>query len=226
MPDHRSSPTYTQEEVTEILKRALKQQSLNNQALTHDDLVEMAREVGIDRQALESATADLAQSRAVEMTRDAQASELAAERSRLLNRFVASLLTYVVVNAMLYFIDMRFSGGTWYFWVLMGWGLGLLLELRRVFMAPDILARRKARELRLAEKEQRRALRAASRGRFSLPTNVQAASDAAAAGAREFETAVQAGVAALLTVAARKIQAHAERTTAAGGQAGRPHGGR
>ena len=48
-------PTYTPEEAAEILKRALKQQSMKDQGLSHDELVEMAAEVGIDRGALETA---------------------------------------------------------------------------------------------------------------------------------------------------------------------------
>src|SRR6266498_851360 len=109
MPDPDSKRTYSQEEVTEILKRALRQQSLRNQNLSHDELVEMAGEVGIDREALEAATTDLAQTRAEELARQNEARELADERSRLFNKFVSSLLTYVIVNAILYFVDRRRS---------------------------------------------------------------------------------------------------------------------
>jgi chemotaxis protein histidine kinase CheA len=225
MPERPPTPTYTQEEVTEILKRALKQQSLDKQVLTHDELVEMAGEVGIDRAALESATADLAQSRANELARESHTRELAEERARLLGRFASSLVTYVVVNAMLYFIDLRFTGGTWFYWVLLGWGLVLLVQLRRIFLAEDILAKRKIRELRRAERQQRRAWKRERFARFQ-PHFGAGTSDVAAAGAREFEAAVQSGVAALLSVAARKIQAHAERTAAAGGSVARPQRGR
>jgi len=225
MPGSPSKPTYTQEEVTEILKRALKQQSLDKQVLSHDELVEMAREVGIERDALESATADLAQTRADEMARETYAHEIVTERARLLGRFASSLVTYVVVNAMLYFIDLRFTGGTWFYWVLMGWGLALLLQLRRVFLAEDILEARRMRELRRAEKRERLALKSAAWRGFQVS---RPGADAAPPErvAREFEAAVQSGVAALLTVAARKIQAHAKRASAAGGSAGRPQRGR
>ena len=231
MSEPPSKRTYTQEEVTEILKRAMKQQSLEKQGLSHEELVEMAGEVGIDRTAVESATEELAETRADELARREGAAEIAQERSRLFNAFAASLFYYVAIGAMLYFIDRRFSGGTWYFWVLMAFGIALLFRLRSVIFPQGSLARRKARELKRARKLERRALREAkhqqlletfgvrrSRPIFEhpqaahFPKAEQRRPDMEAqvnAGAREFETAVQAGVAALLNVAARKIQEHA-----------------
>jgi len=235
MSEPPSKRTYTQEEVTEILKRAMKQQSLQKQELSHEELVEMAGEVGIDRAAVESATAELVETRADEMARREEANELAAERSRLFNGFVSSLLFYVVIGGMLYFIDRRFSGGTWFYWVLLGWGIALLFRLRSLLFPQRSLARRKARELKRARREERRALRHARQRqlrqsfgldrhevnrlvtehtREEVEAGLQARHHVEAAvnaGAREFETAVQAGVAALLNVAARKIHEHAAR---------------
>jgi hypothetical protein len=212
--------TYSQEEVNEILKRAMKQQHLEEQGLSHEELVEMAGEVGIDRAALESATAELVETRAGEMARREQALELSQERSRLLSAFVGALFTYLVIGGILYFIDRRFSGGTWYFWVLMGFAIALLFRLRSVIFPQRSLARRKARELKRARKLERRALREAKHRQlletFGMrsPKSDDRRRDIEAqinAGAREFETAVQAGVAALLNVAARKIHEHASR---------------
>jgi hypothetical protein len=206
--------TYTQEEVTEILKRALKQQSVRTETMSHDDLVEMANEVGIDRHAVEEATVELAQSRAHEMARQTQATELAQERARLLGRFVGSLTTYLAVGALLYFIDRKFTGGTWYFWVLLGMGIALVLQLRALFFPERSLEQRKIHEWKRAEKLERRAVREQRKQRMRAVW--EGGSTAAVnEGAREFEHAVQAGVAALLSVAARKIQEHAERGTVA-----------
>jgi hypothetical protein len=212
--------TYSQEEVNEILKRAMKQQHLEEQGLSHEELVEMAGEVGIDRAALESATAELVETRAGEMARREQALELSQERSRLLSAFVGALFTYLVIGGIVYFIDRRFSGGTWYFWVLMGFAIALLFRLRSVIFPQRSLARRKARELKRARKLERRALREAKHRQLletfgvGSPKAADRRRDIEAqinAGAREFETAVQAGVAALLNVAARKIHEHASR---------------
>src|SRR6266849_6495489 len=107
MADPAPGRTYTQEEVNEILKRALRQQSLRGSQLSHAELVEMAGEVGIDRESLEAATADLAEARATELVQSNEARELAEERTRRFSRFVSSLFTYLLVGAALYFISLK-----------------------------------------------------------------------------------------------------------------------
>ena len=54
---------YTQEEINEIIRRALSEPASRERALSHAELVEIAAEAGIERDALERATAELAQSR-------------------------------------------------------------------------------------------------------------------------------------------------------------------
>jgi len=178
--------------------------------LSHDQLVEMAKEVGIDQDAVEAATAELAQSRADELARDTEAKELAQERVRLLGHFAGSLVTYLVVNAVLYFIDHKFTGGTWYYWVLLGWGIGLLLQFRQALFPKRSLEHRKLREWKRAQKLARRAERDERRQKMIAAWS-GGHQNMVNQGAREFEQAVQAGVAALLSVAARKISDHAER---------------
>jgi hypothetical protein len=242
MSEPPSKRTYTQEEVTEILKRAMKQQSLQKQGLSHEELVEMANEVGIDRAAVESATTELVETQAEELARSEDARALAEERTRLFTSFVTSLFFYVVICGALYFIDTRFTGGTWYYWAALGWGIALLFQLRRVMFPHQSLEKRRRRELKKAAREQKRAVRQARQRQlrasfgFREPLEMsgydgdsaraefeaelrerQARVDAAVnAGAREFETAVQAGVAALLSVAAKKIQDHASRAVEQG----------
>jgi hypothetical protein len=204
---------YSQQEVTEILKRALKQQSLRSDTMSHDELVEMAQEVGIERGAVEAATAELAQTRADELARQEDAKELAEERGRLLAKFTWSLLTFLVVGTGLYFIDQKVTGGTWYYWPILGWAVALVLQLRQVFFPERSLERRKLNEWKHKEKLERRAAREARRNRF-----VQAWQtgdpEVVNRSARDFEQAVQAGVAALLSVAARKVQEHTDRAAA------------
>jgi hypothetical protein len=207
-----SQRTYKQEEVNEILKRALKAQGMREKVLSHDELVEMAAEVGIDKAALEMATTELAQSKAEELVRQGEAAELAAERARLFAQFVWSLVNYIVVNALLYVIDKRFTGGTWFFWVLLGWGMLLLLQIRRIIFPHASLERRRIREWKTREKLARRAARAERLHRVhEMIANGAGTAQAIEHGAKEFENAVQAGVAALLGVAARKFREHAER---------------
>jgi hypothetical protein len=210
MSDPTPRRTYSQEEVTEILKRAMRQQSLRTEVLSHDELLEMADEVGIDRGAVDAATADLVQTRAGDLARKSEAGELAEERARRFNRFVSSLFTFLIIGVVLYLVDRRSGGASWWQWPIAGFGIALAFQLRGVFFPHEGLERRRRREwkherrrARWAEREERRL----GRTRGSLEPRSPAAVQA---GAKEFEAAVQAGVAALLTVAARKLQAHAD----------------
>jgi hypothetical protein len=174
----------------------------------------MAQEVGIDREAVEEATAELAQTRADELVRQTQAVELAQERARQLSRFVGSLVTFLVVGALLYFIDRKFIGGAWYFWALLAWSIPLVLRLRGVLFPQRSLERHKLREARRADRQERRAARHQRKQRIRAAWENVGSPAAMNEGAREFEHAVQAGVAALLSVAARKITDRATRTAA------------
>jgi hypothetical protein len=219
MSDPAPGRTYSQEEVTEILKRALRQQSLRGNQLSHAELVEMANEVGIDREALDAATVDLAQSRETELALHGEARELAEERARRFSRFVSSLFTYLVIGVILYFVDLKTSGGTWFYWPVMGFAIALAFQLRGIFFPHEGLEKRRRRALKEARRQERREAREALRNKMRATFGVPP-SQAVNHGAKEFEAAVQAGVAALLTVAARKIQDHAHRSMEHEGRAG------
>jgi len=196
---------YTQEEINEIIRRALSEPAARERALSHAELVEIAAEAGIERDALERATAELAQSRTQDQARQVAAHELAAERAVQLKRFASSAASYSFLNLFLYFIATRFTGGTWYIWPLLGSGALLALQVRHVIFPYDKVLRQRRREEKLRERERRRAARAAWKQKFFE------GGDTVAQGAKEFETAVQSGAAALLKIATRKIGDHVER---------------
>jgi hypothetical protein len=196
---------YTQEEINEIIRRALSEPAARERALSHAELVEIAAEAGIERDALERATAELAQSRTQDQARQVAAHELAAERAVQLKRFASSAVSYSFLNLFLYFIATRFTGGTWYIWPLLGSGALLALQVRHVIFPYDKVLRQRRREEKLRERERRRAARAAWKQKFFD------GGDTVAQGAKEFETAVQSGAAALLKIATRKIGDHVER---------------
>jgi 2TM domain len=196
---------YTQEEINEIIRRALSEPASRERALSHAELIEIAAEAGIEREAVERATAELAQTRTQEKEQQFAAYELAAERAVQLRRFASSAVSYSVLNAFLYFIATRFTGGTWYVWPLLGSGALLALQLRHVIFPYDKVLQRLRREEKWRERERRRAARAAWKDKLL------GGSDAVTQGAKEFETAVQSGVAALLKIATRKLEDHVER---------------
>ena len=216
MADPGPGRTYSQEEVTEILKRALRQQSMRGNQLSHAELVEMASEVGIDRESLEAATADLAQSRESELVQSSEARELAEERARRFTKFVSSLFTFLVIGVALFFLA-RNTGGNWFVYPVIGFSIALAFQLRGIFFPQEGLERRHRRALKAARRQERRALRDAWRNRVHASLSAPPA-QAVNNGAKEFEAAVQAGVAALLDVASKKIQAHAARSVQATGR--------
>ena len=187
------SRTYTREEADEILRRALQQQPVDG--VSHDDLVAAAREVGIPTDAIESAAAHLGERRVVE-------ERVQLLRGRKRSAFLRHLVTYLIVNTGIFFVD-RIDGGPWYFhWPLIIWGIILFLAGVRQ-LAPDKagLVRRAERELeRERKKEEKRRKRAQQA--YARAHGIRNASE----GASEFEAAVEEGVSALLSAAARAIR--------------------
>jgi hypothetical protein len=57
----------------------------------------------------------------------------ARQRVEELRGFYVHLLVFVLVNAGLFVLDMVSSGGTWFFWPLFGWGIGLAVHAISVF---------------------------------------------------------------------------------------------
>ena len=58
----------------------------------------------------------------------------AKKRVEALKGFYSHLTVYVLVNLLLFAINMLTSPGSlWFFWPLMGWGIGVALHALRVF---------------------------------------------------------------------------------------------
>ena len=66
-----------------------------------------------------------------QMRRDDAAYEAALERAETLQGYYIHLLVYAVVNTGLFFINLLTKGdggGWWFYWVLAGWGIGLVIH--------------------------------------------------------------------------------------------------
>jgi hypothetical protein len=61
----------------------------------------------------------------VQMTQEDRARERAEKHVREVRDFFYHLMVYVLVCAMLVFIDLRQGGLDWAFWVIFGWGFGI-----------------------------------------------------------------------------------------------------
>jgi len=56
---------------------------------------------------------------------DRDAYQRARARAQELKAFYGVIALYVVVNIVLFVIDMLTTGGTWFYWPLLGWGIGM-----------------------------------------------------------------------------------------------------
>lgn len=193
-PGEQGGRQYTEAEVRAILERALR--DAQTREVGHDELVAAAEEIGISRAAIEAASRHVALGRGEEAAR-------AAIVARRRKGFRSHLFSFVVVNAFLFAINALTPGPWWFFWPLLGWGLGLAFHARAA-LSSDVSPRRIRREIeRNAErarqeelrrlKEQRRVERLERKQRLEQS-------------AEELGHAVEEGVATVLSRIAQEIR--------------------
>jgi len=145
--------TYSREEVQAILSRALEGAAARGDDLTHEDLVAVGRELGIESAAIEAAAAGIGDQVAIE-----KAVETRVRRSR--RGFVNHLFSYVIVNAALLAMNLFAGGPIWFVWPLIGWGIGIAFHARAALF-PDrehlaVKARKRLEQDRAREEKQRK----------------------------------------------------------------------
>ena len=121
-----TSKQYSKEEVDRIIRRALKLKK--EDSIKHQELVDTAREFGIDPQTLEAA---IAQDQEV-------FEEERAHRKRLLRRkarFHRHLWSYIIVIGALLLINATTPGPWWFQWPALGWGIGLAFNFKAAYFS-------------------------------------------------------------------------------------------
>jgi len=154
-----SDKTFSPQEVREVLELAIEQQSRGSEGMTRNELVAAARELGVTEAQVETAI----------VARDARAGvegELVRLQSRRIRRLRSHAVTFALVNLMLFGINVLTGGPWWFFWPLLGWGLGLALQAKTVVM-PDPERDRERAERRL-ERRRQQALRDTRRQKAQL----------------------------------------------------------
>lgn len=86
--------------------------------------------------------------------------EWARERVEELKGFYTHLVIFIVINLFLFLLNW-FSGGTWWFyWPLLGWGIGLVVHGLNTFVGSGSMTRnweeRKIRELMEQDRDRER----------------------------------------------------------------------
>ena len=126
MNDPKNLPTYTKAEVASILTRALDPQHEGGR-ISHDELLETAREIGMTTLEIEAAVAEEVRVRAAQMALD-------EERERAVRGFLKHLITFGVASVLVVVIDLRATGGTWWYFAVAGWGLAVGVHAGRTFL--------------------------------------------------------------------------------------------
>jgi hypothetical protein len=170
-----SDRTYDHEEVEAILRTALERGD-SVEGLTRDELAQVATEVGIPLTDLDGAIELIEREHEVQ----ARMAQIVAERQR---GFYWALGNATIVTAFLGVIDYVQGPGWWVPYVAAAWGMALTFRGRRAFFAHSEDIEKLARK-RLAKEWRKR--------------NWQKRE-------RELPKAVEAGAAALIEAAARKI---------------------
>ena len=128
MDVQRQERRFPRDEVGEIIDLAARLDDLvedpTDQGLSLDQLVHVADEVGISRQAVERAVAE-------ERKRRSTGERDARKRVRRRMRFVRHAMVYALVVSALLLIDVLNGGGWWFFYVAALWGAVLALQAMR-----------------------------------------------------------------------------------------------
>jgi len=113
---------YTDEHFERIIRRALKMKN-DNETMSHQDLIDIANEIGIESHIVDAAI---------------EADDKQREEERIFNRRMKKrkagynwhMYSYIVVNCALFVTNLMVPGPWWCQWSIIGWGLGLAFHYR------------------------------------------------------------------------------------------------
>ena len=138
MSDPKPSREYTNEEAASIITRVLDRQNGEGGRISHDELLETAREIGVTTLELEAAVGEEVKLRAEMFVREEQ-------RQQALRKLLTHVVVFVVMGALCFVVDVRFTGGVWYPYFLLLWLLVVALHAIRVLLPNEVDKRLAAR---------------------------------------------------------------------------------
>ena len=119
-----SSENYSNDEFDRIIRRALKLKKKNS--ISHQELVDTAKEFGIDPRTLDAAIKEEKEQFEKERSR----------QTRLLRRkarFHRHFWSYLIVIGALLLINLLTPGPWWFQWPALGWGIGLAFNFKAAY---------------------------------------------------------------------------------------------
>ena len=211
---------FTQEEVNTILSRAVERQNPAAGGLTYAELVDTARQAGIDPSAINEAVEDLAARGAVANEDDEVSRELARRKWRAVRAFAIHFTVFAMFSVLISFLNWRdwHDGGELFAPIpILAWGIGVAAHFTSmlfstVFPNPDRIDRVRRELRRREERDQKRAQRGTKKEKRSV------ANEELKESAKELGVAVQRGMATVLSDVAKSIHEEVERAK----QGGRP----
>ncbi|MFP4380350.1 MAG: 2TM domain-containing protein [Candidatus Sumerlaeia bacterium] len=126
MTDEGKTSGYTEKELDEIIRRALKHQARKGHLADKDDLYEIGAKMGLSPSAIEAAIREYSEEGRIEEARQAVV-------TRKRQQFFDHFRSYLVTNAILLLIDIFTGGGWWAHWVILFWGIALAWDALDTF---------------------------------------------------------------------------------------------
>jgi hypothetical protein len=113
---------YTKEELEQILKMALESKAGKSGIVDYDNLLEIARELNIDENAVKDAISKMETKKNISLDKTKY---IKSQRKKFFNH----LTSYLIVNTFLVLMDFFTTGGlSWAVFPALGWGIGLAFD--------------------------------------------------------------------------------------------------
>jgi hypothetical protein len=132
MNDPKNLPTYSKEEVASILTRALDRQHEGGR-ISHDELLETAREIGVTTLEIEAAVTEEVKLRAERIVRE-------EARDRAVKRLVRHVAAFSGATVIFVAVDVRFTGGVWWYWAAIAWAVAVAFHAASVLVPREAAA--------------------------------------------------------------------------------------
>src|SRR3984957_19930428 len=121
MADERKGRVFTQEEVNTILSRAVERQNPAAGGLTYAELIDTARQAGIDPGAIDAAVSDLQAGRVTAAEDDEVNAELARRMWRSWRRLSLHFTVFVMFSVLITVINLQQGGEQFYPIPILSW---------------------------------------------------------------------------------------------------------
>ena len=116
--------TYSTEEVNRVIQRAL---HLKRQiGISQEELLEIGKDLGLDSRMIEEAINEESS------TKYKEKAEKEWRQSRKFG-FHWHLWSYIVTNGVLFLVNILTPGPWWFYWPVIGWGVGIACHFRNVY---------------------------------------------------------------------------------------------